>query len=161
MLELVHQLANTLVKRGESLALAESCTGGMLSKYCTDLTGSSTWFECAIVCYSNNSKNKLLGVKVKTLREMGAVSEAVADEMAQGVLNVASVGHSIAITGIAGPTGGSANKPVGTVCFAWKGPDYKVLESCHFNGCRESVREQAARYALMRLLEILNEDEPE
>ena len=122
LLQTTEQLAQVLMQRGWMLSTAESCTGGMISAGCTDLAGSSQWFERGFVSYSNEAKQAMLGVPNALLVAHGAVSEAVAQAMALGALNHSQAQVSLAVTGIAGPTGGSAQKPVGTVCFAWAMP---------------------------------------
>jgi nicotinamide-nucleotide amidase len=140
------------------LATAESCTGGWLAKVCTDLAGSSGWFERGFVTYSNEAKQDMLGVKAATLAQHGAVSEAVVAEMARGALQHSRAQVAIAISGIAGPGGGTADKPVGTVCFAWaiqKRGDMLLTATRHFVGDREAVRRQAVQHALQEVLPLL------
>ena len=150
---LVEQIAERFSQRGEWLAVAESCTGGLIARQLTDRAGSSTWFERGLVTYSNLAKVELLGVPEATLQEHGAVSEATASAMARGLLRAAPVDWGLSVTGIAGPGGGTADKPVGTVWIAWirrgYGPD---THRFNFEGGRESVREQAAQAALEGLL---------
>lgn len=146
-------LAQRLGERGMMLAAAESCTGGWVAKVCTDLAGSSCWFERGFVTYTNASKQEMLGVSADTLQRHGAVSEATVAEMARGAVARSHAQISVAISGIAGPDGGSAEKPVGTVCFGWVVEGDKVeTESCHFAGDREAVRAQAVLYSLRGLL---------
>lgn len=137
---------------------AESCTGGGVSQAVTAISGSSDWFERGFVTYSNAAKQELLGVKETTLRRFGAVSEETACEMAAGALRASRGTLAVAITGIAGPSGGTAAKPVGTVCFAWarKG-ERPSSETRHFSGDRESVRRQSVIRALEGVLELLEE----
>jgi nicotinamide-nucleotide amidase len=151
-------LAATLTARGARVATAESCTGGWLAKCLTDLPGSSAWFEYGIVAYGNNAKRDLLGVCTETLDAHGAVSQDVAEQMATGVRLAAASELAVAITGIAGPGGGSPDKPVGTVWMAWAGPGSR-LESrvFRFEGDRAAVRAQAVLAALEGLLERLGE----
>ena len=135
------------------MATAESCTGGWIAKCCTDLAGSSAWFERGFVTYSNEAKMELLGVSAATLGAHGAVSSEVAGEMAHGACARAPVQASVAVTGIAGPDGGSAEKPVGTVWFGWSlGGSVADTEVCCFDGDRNSVRQQTVGYALEGLL---------
>lgn len=142
-------LAQRLSERGMMLAVAESCTGGWVAKVCTDLAGSSRWFERGFVTYTNASKREMLGVAADTLQRHGAVSEATVAEMAGGALARSHAQSSVAISGIAGPGGGSAEKPVGTVCFGWAVEGGRVdTESCRFAGDREAVRAQAVLHAL-------------
>lgn len=149
----VAALADLLLLRGEWLAVAESCTGGWLAQELTALAGSSQWFERGLVTYSNAAKRELLGVPEATLSAHGAVSEATVRAMALGVLARAPVDWSVAISGVAGPAGGSPEKPVGTVCFAWAGKATGCdVQTCHFAGDREAVRRQAVLQALRGLL---------
>jgi nicotinamide-nucleotide amidase len=149
---LAAQLGEQLVARGEWLAAAESCTGGWLAQSVTAIAGSSNWFDRGFVTYSNAAKVDMLGVTDSTLARHGAVSEATARAMAQGVLAHSLADWSVAITGIAGPSGGTAEKPVGTVCFAWaqKNGGCEAL-TAHFSGDRAAVREQAVALALQGL----------
>lgn len=143
------EVATHLLNRGESLAVAESCTGGWVAKVCTDLPGSSGWFERGFVTYTNEAKREMLGVTPETLAASGAVSEATVAEMAQGALQQSRAQVSLAISGVAGPGGATSAKPLGTVCFAWarKGEPVQT-ERCRFEGDREQVRRQAVQYAL-------------
>jgi nicotinamide-nucleotide amidase len=143
-----------LTARRQWLAVAESCTGGLIAKLCTDRPGSSAWFERGLVTYSNRAKQELLGVPADLIARHGAVSEAVARAMAEGLLQQAPVDWTLAVTGIAGPDGGSPGKPVGTVWLACAARGGEVLaRQCHFDGDREAVREQAAAAALELLRE--------
>jgi len=145
-----------LLERGEWLATAESCTGGWVAQAVTAIAGSSTWFDRGFVTYSNAAKMDMLGVAETTLERHGAVSEATARAMAQGVLAHSRAYWSLAITGIAGPTGGTAEKPVGTVCFAWAQKEGGcTAQTCLFAGGREAVRAQSVRHALQGLRERL------
>ncbi len=158
---LASELGATLKARGLKLALAESCTGGMVAEAVTRIAGSSGWFDCGFVTYSNQAKIDLLGVSPETLEKFGAVSEQTAVEMALGCLKAGVLKHSQAqvagsITGIAGPDGGSAEKPVGTVCFAWailNQPANTVTQ--HFAGNRQQVRQQATAFLMQQLVESL------
>lgn len=150
---LCQQVAEALLTRGWRLATAESCTGGWVSAALTSLPGSSRWFEGGVVSYANAVKTGLLGVSPDVLAERGAVSEQVAIQMAAGVLQALHVDISVSITGIAGPDGGSAEKPVGTVCFAWATAEQVEVKTCHFAGDREQVRLQAVMFALDGVLE--------
>ena len=142
-------LSATLIARQWKLAVAESCTGGMLSENITSLAGSSEWFDCGFITYSNAAKTKLLEVNTSLIEAHGAVSEAVAIAMAEGALANSQSQLSIAITGIAGPSGGSVEKPVGTVCFAWASDTHATLSSTrHFAGDRQQIREQAVLAAI-------------
>lgn len=152
--KLAEGLGRLLIERGEWLAAAESCTGGWLAQSVTAIAGSSTWFDRGFVTYSNAAKVDMLGVPESMLERHGAVSEAVARAMAQGVLTHSRADWSVAITGIAGPGGGSPEKPVGTVCFAWASKDGGCeAQSCLFSGDRAAVREQSVRYALNGLID--------
>jgi nicotinamide-nucleotide amidase len=138
------------------LVVAESCTGGWLAKVLTDLPGSSDWFDRGYVTYSNQAKQSMLGVSGETLAAHGAVSEATVAEMTRGALRESGADIALAVSGIAGPGGGSAEKPVGTVCFAWQRRDAepRVAREC-FGGDREQVRRQSVAYLLARLDEML------
>ncbi|MGH8369528.1 MAG: CinA family protein, partial [Gammaproteobacteria bacterium] len=132
---LAEQLARRLLERGLKLACAESCTGGWIAKCLTDIAGSSDWFERGFVTYSNSAKQDALGVSAETLSMHGAVSEQSVREMAVGVLRHSQAQVAVAVSGIAGPTGGSADKPVGTVWIGWAWPDRSVsVKHCHFDG---------------------------
>jgi len=133
---------------GTSLVTAESCTGGWIAKVITDVAGSSRWFDRGFVTYSNQSKQEMLGVLVATLDAYGAVSEAVVREMAQGALQRSCAGISVAVSGIAGPGGGSEDKPVGTVCLAWATGVGVHSETFLFAGDRDVIRRQAVMAAL-------------
>ena len=148
--DLVH-IAAQLQARGWMLATAESCTGGMVAAACTDLAGSSQWFERGFVSYSNAAKTELLGVPAELIAQHGAVSEAVARAMAEGALVHAHAQASLAVTGVAGPTGGSADKPVGTVWFGWCVAGQTHSEVRHFAGDRAAVRRATLQHALARL----------
>lgn len=150
------QLAAALLARGWMMVTAESCTGGMIAARCTDLPGSSHWFERGFVTYSNAAKSELLGVPADLIEQHGAVSEPVADAMARGAAQQAQVQASVAVTGIAGPSGGSADKPVGTVWFAWSVGGRTSTERCVFSGNRAAVREATVVHALQGLLERLD-----
>ena len=159
--ELARALALILVERSWKIALAESCTGGLVSTTLTDLAGSSDWFERGYITYSNEAKSECLDVPIEIIEAFGAVSEQVAKAMADGARRKADVNVAISITGIAGPTGGSPEKPVGTVCFGWSikqnvGDDVKTITiTKQFSGDRQAVRVQACDYALSKLLELL------
>jgi nicotinamide-nucleotide amidase len=153
-------LAELLQKKGWLLATAESCTGGMISAACTDLAGSSNWFERGFVSYSNDAKTELLGVDAALIAQHGAVSEAVARAMAAGAISHSKAQVAVAVTGVAGPTGGTRAKPVGTVCFGFalagsSGP--LTSEVCRFDGDRAAVRSATVQHALQRLVALLQE----
>lgn len=151
---LAAQVGALLLANGQKLATAESCTGGWVGQCLTAVAGSSDWFERGFVTYSNAAKHEMLGVENETLLAHGAVSEASAAAMAAGALRHSHADWALAITGIAGPGGGSLDKPVGTVCFAWVGAEGRLdTETCHFKGAREAVRAQSVAHALNGLLE--------
>lgn len=151
----IAQLAQALQQRGWMLATAESCTGGMIAAACTDLPGSSAWFERGFVTYSNTAKTEMLGVPAPLIAVHGAVSEPVVRAMAQGAVAQSLAQVSVAISGVAGPGGGSNDKPVGTVWLAWCCQE-RVESAClHCMGDRHSVRMQAVHYALERLLLLI------
>lgn len=149
----VEHIAERLIARGERLATAESCTGGLIAKLCTDLAGSSAWFDRGLVTYSNAAKHELLGVPNAVFDTDGAVSEACARAMVEGLLRNSPVHWSVAVTGIAGPGGGVADKPVGTVWIAWarRGEPGQAQHRL-LVGDREAIREQTAAIALSGLL---------
>jgi nicotinamide-nucleotide amidase len=155
----MHELAERLGKRlraaGAWLVTAESCTGGGVAQAVTSVPGSSAWFERGFVTYSNAAKEEMLGVRRATLERHGAVSEETAREMTFGALQRSRGTIAVAVTGVAGPTGGTAAKPVGLVCFAWATHGTARSESRHFAGDRESVRRQSVEHALQGALELL------
>ncbi len=153
-------LAHFLIKNQKVLATAESCTGGMIAAACTDLAGSSAWFERGFVTYSNAAKTELLGVPADLIAEHGAVSEPVARAMVQGAIDRSNAQVAVAVTGVAGPTGGSAAKPVGTVWFGFATPAGVSTEMLCFAGDRAEVRTATVRHALNRLVAILNANTP-
>ena len=148
-------LSARLIAQNLMLATAESCTGGWIAKCCTDYAGSSTWFERGFVTYSNAAKREMLGVSEKLLEEQGAVSEAVALAMVAGAIKNSEATVAVSVTGVAGPDGGSVEKPVGMVCFAWSFNGMAQAEICQFDGDRNSVREQTVCHALEHLLELV------
>ena len=141
-------LAQALMARGWSLTTAESCTGGLVAAACTELSGSSAWFERGFVTYSNAAKTEMLGVPAELIAAHGAVSETVAQAMAAGALRHSAAQIAVAITGVAGPLGGSVDKPVGTVCFAWAWPGGVFCERVQLSGDRAGIRQAAVWYAL-------------
>lgn len=152
----IERLASQLKRANWYLAIAESCTGGGVAKACTDLAGSSTWFDSAFVVYSNTAKQCLLKVSAQTIEQYGAVSEAVVLEMAKGALQQSVAQVAVAVSGIAGPSGGSAYKPVGTVCIAAVIKNRaEWVHTFHFPGDREQVREQAVWEALKAVDSLL------
>ena len=147
-----------LLARGELLAVAESCTGGWIAQCLTAIAGSSAWFDRGFVTYSNEAKEDMLGVPHQTLISSGAVSEATAGAMVQGAIARSRAHWALAVSGIAGPTGGTPDKPVGTVCFAWAGPDgWLALETRRFSGDRREVRARTVAHALSLLLARLQQ----
>jgi nicotinamide-nucleotide amidase len=155
MVNTVGELAARLLDKGWMLASAESCTGGMIAAACTDLSGSSNWFERGFVTYSNEAKTEMLGVDPVLIEAHGAVSEVVARAMAFGAVRHSRAQVSIAVTGIAGPTGGSKEKPVGTVWFGFMIDGVLSSETKRFDGDRAAVRAATVQYALERLLQLL------
>ncbi len=146
---LIQHVADTLLDAKLQLTTAESCTGGWVAKCCTDLAGSSAWFDRGFIPYTNKAKQDLLSVSSTTLEKYGAVSIQTAIEMAEGALNNSQASISVAITGIAGPTGGTKTKPVGTVCFAFSIKNNPTISAQYlFNGDREMIRRQAVTTAL-------------
>jgi nicotinamide-nucleotide amidase len=152
---LVLRLADLLRARGWLLATAESCTGGLIAGACTDLSGSSDWFERGFVSYSNAAKTELLGVDPALIAQHGAVSEVVARAMAFGAVRHSQARVSVAVTGVAGPTGGSADKPVGTVWFGFQVDGVLSSELRRFDGDRAAVRHATVLHALQRLVDLL------
>ena len=146
------RLAALLQRDGRLLATAESCTGGLIAGACTDLAGSSAWFERGFVPYSNAAKHELLGVDAALIASRGAVSEPVARAMAEGAIARSRAQVAVAVTGVAGPTGGSADKPVGTVWFGWSLDGAVHTERRRFDGDRAAVRQATVRHALRTLV---------
>jgi nicotinamide-nucleotide amidase len=153
--DLTALLAQRLLKEKLALVSAESCTGGLIAAACTDLAGSSAWFERGFVTYSNEAKMELLGVEERLLRRAGAVCEGVARAMVTGALAHSHAQVAVAVTGVAGPTGGSPSKPVGTVWFGFAVPGQVVTEKCHFSGNRAAVRSATVQHALRQLVKLL------
>lgn len=153
--EICQSLAERLTESGLKLATAESCTGGMIAAACTDLPGSSAWFDRGFITYSNAAKTELLAVEERLLRRAGAVCEGVARAMVLGTLSHSQAQVAISVTGVAGPTGGSPAKPVGTVWFGFAVPGQVITEKRHFEGDRAQVRTATVHHALKRLLELL------
>ena len=152
---LAAELGKALSARGLMLALAESCTGGMVAEALTTVAGSSAWFERGFVTYSNIAKIEMLDVAVETLEKFGAVSEETAREMALGALKHSHAQIACSITGIAGPDGGTPDKPVGTVCFAWAFAEQITSTTKKLSGNRQQIRHQSAETALGELLKLL------
>lgn len=162
--EALNELATALVKdltaASKAVATAESCSGGWVAKAITDVPGSSACFGYGVVSYSNGAKESILGVQNQTLEDNGSVSEPAVEEMAEGVLNLSGADIAVAVSGIAGPDGGTEEKPVGTVWFAWAVRDHSKVRvetsSKHFDGDREAVRELTVAYALQGILERID-----
>ena len=155
---LARTLGDALLGSRAKVACAESCTGGWISKVLTDVPGSSSWFGWGFVTYANEAKRGELDVPVESLSEHGAVSEPVVAAMAQKARERSGAEYAVAVSGIAGPDGGTEDKPVGTVWFAWGGPQTIRTERCRFDGNREFVRRQSVARALEGLLAIVGED---
>ncbi|WP_417643550.1 nicotinamide-nucleotide amidase [Enterobacter kobei] len=152
LMHLSERIGQALNARGATVTTAESCTGGWVAKVITDIAGSSAWFERGFVTYSNEAKSQMIGVKPATLEQHGAVSEPVVVEMAIGAIKAARADYAISISGIAGPDGGTATKPVGTVWFGFASAAGEGITRCEcFSGDRENVRRQATAYALQTL----------
>lgn len=160
MLDSCALLARSLLKNGWLMATAESCTGGLIAATCTELAGSSNWFERGFVSYSNAAKCELLGVDAALIEAHGAVSEPVVRAMAAGALAHSRAQVAVAVTGVAGPSGGSAAKPVGTVWLAWATPTGVTSEVQHFAGDRAAVRQATVQHALARLAELIQTETP-
>ena len=154
---LARRLGERLKAAGAKLTTAESCTGGWAAQVVTSVAGSSAWFERGFVTYSNEAKREQLGVREETLQKHGAVSEETAREMAQGALGRSRGSVALAVTGVAGPGGGTAAKPVGMVCFAWATARSVTSETRQFPGDREAVRKQSVIHVLEGVLKALDE----
>jgi nicotinamide-nucleotide amidase len=154
--ELAAQVGQALQDKGLLLATAESCTGGGISQAITEIAGSTGWFDCGFVCYSNASKTEMLDVSAALIAQFGSVSEEVAAAMAQCALASSNAHVAVSTTGIAGPTGAVPGKPVGTVCFGWANGDTVHTERLVFSGDRRAVREQTVVHALQGLLRFIN-----
>jgi nicotinamide-nucleotide amidase len=155
LLALAARLGAAALARGTMIATAESCTGGLVAGAITSIAGSSGWFERGFVTYSDLAKEQQLGVASSTIERFGAVSEETAKAMAQGAVRGAAAQWAVAVTGIAGPDGGSPDKPVGTVWFAWAGPDHLEALKRQFDGDRAAVRQASVRVALEGLIDRL------
>lgn len=156
--QLAVQTGIALSERSLMMATAESCTGGLVAAAITDISGSSAWFERGFVTYSNEAKTTMLGVPAKLIRDHGAVSEEVAHAMAEGALLNSRAQVALSITGVAGPTGGTPDKPVGMVCFGWCNRIVTRAETQRFKGDRQQIRRQAAEHALRGLLEMVRNE---
>lgn len=155
ILDLAARVGQSLQAKGLLLTTAESCTGGGVSQAITEIAGSTGWFDCGFVAYSNASKTELLDVSAALIAQMGTVSEEVAAAMAVGALANSNAHVALATTGIAGPTGAVPGKPVGTVCFGWAKGDHTYTERLVFAGDRQAVREQTVVHALQGLLRFI------
>jgi nicotinamide-nucleotide amidase len=156
ILALAAQVGKALQDKGLILTTAESCTGGGVAQAITEIAGSSDWFDCGFVTYSNASKTEMLDVSAALIAQMGSVSEEVAAAMASGALGASNAHIAISTTGIAGPTGAVPGKPVGTVCFGWANSDSVHTERLVFAGDRTAVREQSVIHVLQGLLRFIN-----
>ena len=154
----LQQLAAQLTQRGWMMSTAESCTGGLIAAACTELPGSSEWFDRGFVTYSNAAKTEMLGVAPTLIAQHGAVSEEVVQAMAAGAITRSSARVAIAVSGIAGPAGGTPDKPVGTVWIAWSTPEHLWQTCWHMAGSRQQVRQQTLITALQQLLQSLRKD---
>ena len=154
-IDLTKTLAAILLSRNWMVSLAESCTGGLVSATLTELAGSSEWFERGYITYSNEAKTECLEVPARLIESHGAVSELVAKAMAEGARINSGSDVAISITGIAGPSGGTTEKPVGTVCFGWATENQTFTKTVHFDGDRQAVRQQATEFALTELIALL------
>ena len=155
LLALAARLGAAALARGTMIATAESCTGGLVAGAITSIAGSSGWFERGFVTYSDLAKEQQLGVASLTIERFGAVSEETAKAMAQGAVRGSAAQWAVAVTGIAGPDGGSPDKPVGTVWFAWAGPDHLQALKRQFDGDRAAVRQASVQAALEGLIDRL------
>jgi len=155
ILDLAAKAGRALEAKGLMLATAESCTGGGVAQAITEIAGSTGWFDCGFVTYSNASKTELLDVPAALIAQFGSVSEEVAAAMAEGALGNSTADVAISTTGIAGPTGAVPGKPVGTVCFGWSRGDVTFTERLVFPGDRKAVREQTVAHALQGLLRFI------
>lgn len=156
LFELAVAVGRAALARGVRIATAESCTGGLVAGVITAVAGSSDWFDCGFVTYSNDAKTRQIGVPVATIERFGAVSDETALAMARGALAASAAQWALAVTGIAGPAGGTADKPVGTVCFAWAGPPGAQASRAVLAGDRAGIRRESVRIALQGLLSRLD-----
>jgi nicotinamide-nucleotide amidase len=155
MMDLATRVGRTLEGKGLLLVTAESCTGGGVSQAITEIAGSTGWFDCGFVAYSNASKTEMLEVPAALIAQFGSVSEEVAGAMSEGALGNSNAHVAVSTTGIAGPTGAVPGKPVGTVCFGWSRGDTTYTERLVFAGDRQAVREQTVAHALQGLLRFI------
>ena len=152
---IAQQLGEILCKKNAKLTIAESCTGGAISEAITSVSGSSQWFEFGFVTYANSAKQQLLGVSKETLEQYGAVSEQVVKQMAQGAIKQSEADYAIAVSGVAGPDGGTEEKPVGTVWVCWQTPSQIWTHKLVLSGDRQAVRTEAVKKSLQQLLQHL------
>ena len=152
---IAQQLGEILCKKNAKLTIAESCTGGAISEAITSVSGSSQWFEFGFVTYANSAKRQLLGVSEETLEQYGAVSEQVVKQMAQGAIKQSEADYAIAVSGVAGPDGGTEEKPVGTVWLCWQTPSQIWTHKLVLSGDRQAVRTEAVKKSLQQLLQHL------
>lgn len=156
-IELVQQIKELCSHTNSTISVAESCTGGMLAVYLTSVSGSSEYFTCGIVSYSNDAKTNMLAVSKHSLKELGAVSDEVAKEMAVGMKSISSSDVAMSITGIAGPKGATQSKPVGTVCFGIAYADTVKAVTHHFSGNRNNIRQRSCKTALKLIISALKD----
>jgi nicotinamide-nucleotide amidase len=157
VIELAAKVGQTLKQRGLLLATAESCTGGGVAQAITDIAGSSEWYDCGFITYSNASKTELLDVSAALIAQHGAVSEEIAAAMAEGALANSNAHLTLSTTGIAGPDGAVPGKPVGTICFGWSFGESTHSERLVFSGDRQSIRQQTVVHALQGLLRFIEQ----
>jgi nicotinamide-nucleotide amidase len=157
MEKLLEDVSSLMFTKGLTIAVAESCTGGLISHMLTNIPGSSRYFERGIISYSNNAKMEILGVKKDTLLRHGAVSSDTGKEMADGIRRIAKVDIGLATTGIAGPDGGTKEKPVGLVYLALSDSKDTLIKKAYFNGSRQEIKDDALKTALEMLLEYLKD----
>lgn len=153
--DLTRTLAEILLSKNWTVSIAESCTGGLVCATITELSGSSEWFERGYITYSNKAKTECLGVPAKIIEAHGAVSEAAAKAMAEGARINSGSNVALSITGVAGPSGGTPEKPVGTVWFGWATENQTQTKTMRFDGDRQKVREQATKFTLTELITLL------
>ena len=156
--ELAAKVGDRLLSCNEALVTAESCTGGSVSMLVTSIAGSSAWFDRGFVTYSNEAKQEMLAVDKLVIEIHGAVSEEVARHMVQGAVEHSQAQAGLSVTGIAGPAGGTVEKPVGTVCFGWLVDGQCETETCYFSGDREQIRELSVRHVLTGMLARLERE---
>ena len=157
LIDLAEKVGDALKSRKLLLTVAESCTGGAICQAVTEIAGSSEWFDCGFVTYSNSSKSEILNISASLIAQHGAVSEEIAAAMAQGALANSEAHIALSTTGIAGPGGAVPGKPVGTICFGWLVGGVTHTERKVFTGDRHAIREQTVAYALNRLLRYIEE----